>query len=128
MVDCSVLLICGFLMGGNIDKIIYGLISTYIISVVVDKVMYGMEAGKVTLIVTNHGQEIADKIYELTHRGATILKGTGSYSKNEKEIVMCASSYKQMHMVQKAVKDVDQEAFLVTMEANQVKGEGFKAH
>lgn len=128
MVDCSVLLICGFLMGGNIDKIIYGLISTYIISVVVDKVMYGMDAGKVTLIVTDHGQEIADKIYELTQRGATILKGTGSYSKSEKEIVMCASSYKQMHMVQKAVKDVDQEAFLVTMEANQVKGEGFKPH
>ena len=128
MVDCSVLLVCGFLMGGNADKIIYGLISTYIISVVVDKVMYGMDAGKVTLIVTEHGQEIADKIYELTHRGATILKGSGSYSKNEKEVVMCASSYKQMHMVQKAVKEVDQDAFLVTMEANQVKGEGFKPH
>ena len=46
----------------------------------------------------------------------------------EKQIVMCASSYKQMHMVQKAVKEVDKEAFLVTMEANQVKGEGFKPH
>lgn len=128
MVDCSVLLICGFLMGGDIDKIIYGLISTYIISVVVDKVMYGLDAGKVTLIVTEHGYEVAEKIYELTKRGATILKGAGSHSKNEKQVVMCASSYKQMHMVQKAVKEVDQEAFLVTMEANQVKGEGFKPH
>lgn len=128
MVDCSVLLICGFLMGGDIDKIIYGLISTYIISVVVDKVMYGLDAGKVTMIVTEHGYEVAEKIYELTDRGATIFKATGSHTKDEKQVVMCASSYKQMHMVQKAVKEVDKEAFLVTMEANQVRGEGFKPH
>lgn len=128
IVDCSVLLGCGFLMGGDIDKIIYGLIATYIISVVVDKVMYGLDAGKVTLIVTEHGYEVAEKIYELTSRGATILNGSGSHSKNDKQVVMCASSYKQMHMVQQAVKEVDKEAFLVTMEANQVKGEGFKPH
>lgn len=128
MVDCSVLLVCGFLMGGDIDKIIYGLIATYIISVVVDKVMYGLDAGKVTLIVTEKGYEVAEKIHELTERGATILKGSGSYSKDEKQVVMCASSHKQMHMVQKAVKEVDQEAFLVTMEANQVRGVGFKPH
>lgn len=128
ILDCSVLFICGILMGGKVDNIIYGLIATYIVSVVVDKVMYGLDAGKVTLIVTDYGQTVADKIHELTERGATILKGAGSYSKNEKQIVMCACSYKQMHMVQKAVKEVDSCAFMVTMEANEVRGEGFKPH
>ena len=128
IVDCSVLLVCGLLMGGNVDKIIYGLIATYIVSVVVDKVMYGMDAGKVTLIVTEKGYEIAEKIHELTERGATLLKSVGSYTKTDKQVVMCACSYKQMHMVQKAVKEVDKEAFLVVMEANQVRGEGFKPH
>lgn len=128
VIDCTVLLTCGFLMGGNVDKIIYGLIATSIASVVVDKVMYGLDAGKVTFIVTEHGQQIAEKIYELTGRGATLLRGIGSYTKDEKHIVMCASSYKQMHMVQKAVKEVDPEAFLVTMEANEVRGVGFKPH
>ena len=128
MVDCSVLLVCGFLIGGNVDKIIYGLIATYIISVVVDKVMYGLDAGKVTLIVTDHGYDVAEKIHEMTERGATILKAEGSYSKNDKSVVMCACSFKQMHMVQKAVKEVDNGAFLVTMEASHVKGEGFTPH
>jgi uncharacterized membrane-anchored protein YitT (DUF2179 family) len=127
-VDCSVLLICGFLIGGNVDKIIYGLIATYIISVVIDKVMYGLDAGKVTLIVTEHGYEVAEKIHEMTERGATILKAEGSYSKDDKSVVMCACSFKQMHMVQKAVKEVDKGAFLVTMEASHVKGEGFTPH
>lgn len=128
VVDCILILICGFLMGGNVDKIIYGLIGTYIVSVVVDKVMYGMDAGKVTLIVTDRGYDVAEKIHELTERGATLLKGVGSHTKTDKQVVMCACSYKQMHMVQKAVKEVDSGAFLVMMEANQVRGEGFKPH
>ena len=128
VVDCTVLLVCGLLMGGNVDKIIYGLIATYIVSVVVDKVMYGMDAGKVTLIVTEKGYDVAEKIHELTERGATLLKGVGSHTKSDKQVVMCACSHKQMHMVQKAVKEVDSSAFLVMMEANQVRGEGFKPH
>jgi len=128
VLDCSVLFVCGLLMGGKVDNIIYGLIATYICSVVVDKVMYGLDAGKVTLIVTDYGQAVADQIHALTERGATILKGAGSYSKNDKQIVMCACSYKQMHMVQKAVKEVDSCAFMVTIEANEVRGEGFKPH
>lgn len=128
VVDSATLLICGFLMGGDIDKIIYGLIATYILSVVVDKIMYGMDAGKVTLIVTDKGYEVAEKIHEMTERGATILKGTGSYTRDDKQVVMCASSHKQMHMVQNAVKEVDSTAILVTMEANQVRGKGFKPH
>lgn len=128
VLDCTVLLVTGLLMEGNVDMIIYGLIGTAIVSVVVDKVMYGLDAGKVSFIVTNHGQEIADKIYELTQRGATLLKGAGSYSKNDKQIVFCACSYKQMHVVQKAVKEVDENAFMVIMESNEVRGQGFKPH
>lgn len=128
VMDFTIVIIGGILLGGNIDLIIYGLISTYLLSTVVDKVMYGLDAGKLTLVVTEKGYEVAEKIDMLTQRGATILKGVGSYSKLDKDVVMCACNNKQMHMVHKAVKEVDSKAFLVTMEANQVRGEGFKPH
>ena len=118
----------GGLLFGDVDSIIYGLILTYILSVVVDKVMYGIDAGKMTLFVTDHGHEVAKRIDELTQRGSTFLRGVGSYSGEEKLVVMCACSNKEMHMVQKAVKEVDEEAFLITMESNEVRGEGFKPH
>ncbi len=126
--DFTIVIIGGFLMEGSLDHIIYGLIASYILSVMVDKMMYGLDAGKLTLIVTEHGHEVADKIDELTQRGATLLKATGSYSKADKQVVMCACNKKQMHMVQKAVKEVDNRAFLVTMEASEVRGEGFTPH
>ena len=126
--DFTVIILGGLLMNGDINSIIYGLIASYILSVVVDKAMYGMDAGKVTLIVTEHGREVAAKISELTDRGSTLLKGVGSYSNDEKHVVMCACNKKQMHMVQNAVKEVDREAFLVIMESSEVRGKGFKPH
>ena len=126
--DFSIVMIGGILMGGSLDHILYGLIATYILSVVVDKVMYGMDAGKLAFIVTERGQEVCDRIDELTQRGSTILKGVGSYTRAEKEVVMCACNPKQMHMIQKAVKEVDKTAFLVCMESSEVRGEGFKPH
>lgn len=126
--DFAVIIISGLLRNGNIESIIYGLIGSYILSVVVDKAMYGVNAGKMTLIVTGHGQKVADKIAELIGRGSTLLRGVGSYSKDEKQVVMCACSNKQMHMVQKAVKEVDEEAFLVILESSEVRGKGFRPH
>lgn len=126
--DFSIVVLSGIIMKDDIDSILYGLIATYILSVVVDKVMFGIDAGKFTLIVTGQGQEVADKISELTDRGSTLLKGVGSYSKEEKQVVMCACNRKQMHMVQKAVKEVDEAAFLITMESSEVRGTGFKPH
>lgn len=126
--DFVVIILGGILRRGNIDGIIYGLIGSYILSVVVDKAMYGINAGKMTLIVTEHGQEVADKIAELIQRGSTLLRGVGSYAKTEKQVVMCACSNKQMYMVQKAVKEIDEEAFLVIMESSEVRGRGFRPH
>lgn len=126
--DFVVIILGGILRRGNIDSIIYGLIGSYILSVVVDKAMYGINAGKMTLIVTEHGQEVADKIAELIQRGSTLLRGVGSYAKTEKQVVMCACSNKQMYMVQKAVKEIDEEAFLVIMESSEVRGRGFRPH
>lgn len=116
----------GGMLFGDVNSIIYGLILTYILSTVVDKVMYGIDAGKMTLVVTDHGHEVAAKIDEMTERGCTFLRAVGSYTGEEKLVVMCACSNKEMHKVQKAVKEVDKQAFLITMESNEVRGEGFK--
>lgn len=118
------------LAGGAIfkemDGIIYGLIVTFILSQMVDKVMYGIDAGKMTLIVTDRGQDVANVIDAQSGRGSTILRGTGSFSGEEKQIVMCACNNKQMYVIRKMVQEVDPKAFTVIMESNEVVGEGFK--
>lgn len=128
ILESVIVVINGFLIDGNVDKIICGMIATYLMSVMIDKAMYGINAGKMTLVVTEKGKQVADQISEMTKRGATLLSATGSYTGEEKSVVMCACSNKQMHQVQEAVKEVDENAFLVILESNEVRGEGFNPH
>lgn len=122
----AVVVAIGGLIFRDVDGTIYGFVITYLLSFVMDKIMYGIDSGKMTLIVTTKGQEVADKIDEYSGRGSTLLKGKGSYSGIEKEVVMCACSNKQMYAIRKMVKEVDPSAFTVIMESNEVVGEGFK--
>lgn len=124
-VDVAVVLFGGFILK-EVDGVIYGILLSYIMSTVVDKLMYGIDAGKMTLIVTTKGEEMSVKIEALTGRGSTLLHGKGSYSKEDKDILMCASNNKQMFQIKKIAKSVDPHAFTVIMESNEVLGEGFK--
>jgi len=123
--DCAIVLLGGVIFR-DVDATIYGLIISYLLTVVIDKIMYGIDSGKMTLIVTDKGQEVAGKIDEYIGRGATILTGKGSYTGAKKEVVMCACNNKQMYSIRKMVKEVDPKCFIVIMESNEVVGEGFK--
>lgn len=125
IIDSTIVLIGGIILQ-NVDGTIYGFVISYLMSVVMDKVMYGIDPGKVTLIVTEKGQQVSEKIDKYSGRGSTILKGRGSYSGVEKDVVMCACSTKQMYTIRKLVKDLDPKAFTVIMESNEVVGEGFQ--
>ena len=122
----ALIIAAGAFIYKEVDGIIYGMIVTYLLSFVVDKVMYGIDAGKLTMIVTEKGDEVAQAIDNISGRGSTLLRGVGSYSKEEKQVVMCACNNKQMYAIRQAAKQVDEKSFIVIMESNEVVGEGFK--
>ena len=122
----AVIIGLGGLIFRDFDGVICGLIIDYIYAIVTDKIMYGMNAGKLALVVTDHGKATADKIDELCGRGATILEARGAYRGDPRQMVMCACSTKEMLTVERAVKLIDPNAFTVILESNEVLGEGFK--
>ena len=117
----------GGLIFRDLDGVICGLIIDYIYAIVTDKVMYGMNAGKLALVVTDHGKAAADKIDELCGRGTTIIEAKGGFRGDRRDVVMCACSTKEMLSVERAVRLVDPNAFTVILESNEVLGEGFKS-
>ena len=123
--DIGIILIGGILFK-DVDGIIYGMIVNYIFAIVTDKIMYGMNSGKMSLIVTEHGEKICQVIDDVSQRGSTILHGQGGYQGDKKQVVMCACSNKEMFTVQQAVKEVDPLSFMIILESNEVHGEGFK--
>lgn len=126
MMDTVVICAGAVIIGSGVDSAIYGLILNYLYSAVLDKMICGTNSGKLTLIISDHPREIVDEIDKIVERGATLLKGIGGYSGEEKEVVMCASSSKEMYAIRKRVHEIDERAFVIVMESNEVIGEGFR--
>ena len=123
--DMSVVFIGGIIFR-DIDGLICGAVVSFIMASVVDKVMYGINAGKAALIVTEQGGLVCEEINKCVGRGTTVIAARGGYSGREKQIVLCACSGREMHMVRRAVKDADPASFMMILETGEVHGEGFK--
>ncbi len=126
VVDAIVIIAGGFVFR-NLDAVILGMLSTIVTTMVIDKIMYGLGAGKLVFVVTSHAMEVAQRIEENTGRGCTFLQGQGSYSLDEKKVVMCACNNSQVVPIRRAIHEIDKEAFLIITDSNEVYGEGFKA-
>ena len=113
MTDLVVIVLGGFVFG-NIDAVLYGVISTYAASVLIDKIIYGAGSGKLAIIITTDGYATAKKIDEETGRGATLIKAIGTYSGKA-----------EIFKVRNAAHAVDPNAFVMITEASEVFGEGF---
>lgn len=120
------IILAGGILFRDIDGIIYGMIVNYIFDIVVDKVMYGANAGKMALIVTDYGELVCQEIDKACRRGTTVIGARGGYQGAQKQVVICACSNKEMYQIQKTVKEVDPQSFLIVLESNEVHGEGFR--
>jgi len=123
----AVVIIAGGLVFRNLDAVILGMLSTIVTTMVIDKIMYGLGAGKLVFVVTSHAEEAAQRIEEKTGRGCTFLQGQGSYSLDEKKVIMCACNNSQVVPIRRAIHETDKDAFLIITDSNEVYGEGFKA-
>ncbi len=124
--DAMVILIGAVTIGNGMDSVIYGLVLNYLYSTVLDRLISGTSSGKLTLIISAHPREIVDEIDKLVDRGSTLLKAIGGYTGEEKEVVMCACSSKEMYAIRKRVHEIDERAFVIVVESNEVIGEGFR--
>ena len=112
----------------SLESAMYGIISLYISTLVMDMVLYGLDQSKVAYIVTARPQEIAAEIDRQMDRGATFLHGEGSFSREEKLVLMCAFKQKQIVPLKALVHDLDPEAFLIVCDAHEVLGQGFRRY
>lgn len=111
-----ILCIAGILFGW--DKALYSIIFQFA-STQVLHVLYKRYQKETFFIVTKKAEEICDAIFAVSNHGATILEGKGSYEHCERNVVYSVVSREEVKKVMRAVKAVDEEAFI-----NEVKTEG----
>lgn len=125
IIDTTVIAVGSWLLG-SMNALICGVVMNYLNAAVLDKVIYGMRNGKLTMIITSVPEKTADMIHEQIGRGTTILRGVGGYTGEKKDVVLCASSHKEMYDIKRKVHSLDENAFVIIVDSNDVIGEGFR--
>lgn len=120
-----IVILLGWPVYKNVDAVLYGLITTFATSIVMDKIMYGISAGALAIIITDKGLSIADAIGEITGRGSTAIRAIGTYTKQDRDVLLCACSNVQAHTILNTVHEIDPNAFVMMTETREVYGEGF---
>ena len=106
---------------------LYSLICIFVSSRVIDYVIDGASYDKLLFIISNENDKLRNFIIHDLERGATFLKASGMYTKEDKEIIFLVVSRREVALVQRKVKSIDPKAFLVVTDAYDTYGEGFKA-
>ena len=121
-----VVILLGWPVFGDVDAVLYGVLSTAVSSIVIDKILYGMDAGKLLVIITTKGRQVASRIAAESGRGSTMLRAAGSYTGTARQVLLCACSKSQAFRVRACVYEVDAAAFVMIAETSEVYGEGFR--
>ena len=106
---------------------LYSLICIFVSSRVIDYVIDGASYDKLLFIISNENDKLRNFIIHDLERGATFLKASGMYTKEDKEMIFLVISRREVALVQRKVKSIDPKAFLVVTDAYDTYGEGFKA-
>lgn len=77
-------------------------------------------------IITVHGQQVAIQLLTELGRGVTALEGTGMYTSEARDVLLCAVTEVQVSHLQEIVRRADPEAFVIVSPAEEVRGKGFR--
>lgn len=107
-------------------RVIFGFVTLFIIGLVLDWIINSARQSVQFLIFSKKYGEIADCIIKDTHRGVTILNGTGWYSKNDVKVLVVLAKKRQSLDIFRLVKTIDPDAFISQSSVIGVYGEGFE--
>lgn len=109
----------------GIKAAMYAIVAIYITSKVSDALMEGFKFSKAAFIISDKHELVAKKILEDLDRGVTGLYAKGMYSGEDKCMLYCVVSQKEIVEVKEMVAMVDPDAFVIVLDAREVLGEGF---
>lgn len=118
--DGIIILASVFVFGWT--KVMYSIISLYIISIMSDKVILGVSQSKAFYIITNHESEVKKFITNSLKHGVTVLDGRGGFTGNNQKVIMCTIPTKQYFLVKEGIQEIDPEAFFIVTDAYEVSG------
>lgn len=115
----------GFILGW--EQAMYSILTYYIASKTIDAVTQGLNDTKAAIIISDEYEELADAINNRLGRTVTKLYGKGGYLNQDKEVIYVVIIRLEISKLKNIVEDIDPNAFITIMDAQEAKGGKFKS-
>ena len=107
------------------DRALYSILTYFITFKIIDMVSEGFEQAKAAMIITNHGEEIANSIYKHLGRTVTMLEGEGLIS-GKKVVLYAVVTRLEIPELKRIVAADDYSAFVTITDVNEIVGKHIK--
>ncbi len=120
-----IIIFFNILFFGEIEIGLYSAIAIYLMGKMIDIVFEGIYFTKVMFIISTKYEEISKQVGAKVKRGSTGIYSKGMYSGEDKVMLFCVGSRKEIAEIKQIIKKIDRNAFIVTADARETLGEGF---
>ena len=103
----------------------YTLVAVFVGTRVIDFIQEGAYAARGAMIISDSNEKIANKIMSEMDRGVTVLKGHGSFTKQDREVLYCVVAKTEIVRLKSIITSIDPHAFVSVSVVHDVMGEGF---
>jgi uncharacterized membrane-anchored protein YitT (DUF2179 family) len=124
LVDACVLLVAALKFGPELA--LYGAVAVFVTTTTIDVVQEGLSTEKAAFIFSKLNDEIGATIMAELGRGATAFAARGMYTGEDREVIFCVVSRRELDDLKRIVHTIDPDAFLVISDVHEALGEGFK--
>lgn len=121
----SLVVIVGALLKQDIENILHALILIFLSAKISDLIVFGFTKAKMCYIISEKADVIADYLISHSPRGVTKVNGEGMYTKTDKGVLMTCIKSNQVVSLRSAIHLLDENAFVIVCDANEVYGKGF---
>ena len=107
------------------DLVIASMIAVFVTSITIDYVLSMFNQRKLTFIISENPDEIADTVMTHLKIGTTMLPAVGAYHKRDKTVLMIVTNNIQLKRLEEIVFTIDQHALFVVENTFSVLGSTF---
>jgi uncharacterized membrane-anchored protein YitT (DUF2179 family) len=124
LLDAGVLLVAALKFGPELA--LYGAVAVFVTTTTIDVVQEGLSTEKAAFIFSKMNEQIGAAILSELGRGATAFAARGMYTGEDRDVIFCVVSRRELDDLKNIVHALDPDAFLVISDVHEALGEGFK--
>ncbi len=107
------------------EKVLYGILLVITYTTVLDKLLLMGTTRTEVKVISEKADEIRAAILEKLDRGVTLLSGESGYLRRDTQMIFSVISNRELPRVQKLIREIDPESFMVVSRVSEVRGRGF---